>query len=221
MNLQDIVALQDAFVATMLSRIERHARWKTHGRPDRDDLVSEAVAQGWVEFLRLRARGVDPARFGGTFARHMTQRALVGHQIGTPYSRGDAMSRACLYKNGVRVRPVGDRVLLLDAARARAVRPPEPPDITRHPDWAPWRRRFLKSRNATARPLFVRFLRLAHRGYGLSEIARALRIAHGSVRSMARDIRASWAAFRRDPEGYLRGPIRVVPRPEHLRLVRA
>ena len=86
---------QSAFL-TLLPVIGRYARRAfRHLNPaDREEAIAEAVAFAFREFVRLRARAKDPARFPTVLARYSTLAVHNGRRVGTSMASRDVMSVA-------------------------------------------------------------------------------------------------------------------------------
>ncbi|MBX9583971.1 MAG: hypothetical protein K2X87_27035 [Gemmataceae bacterium] len=184
-------AAQAAFLA-ILPSVERHARVAfRHLNPsDREEAAAEAVAHAWVAFLRLWARGKDPARFPTALARFSALAARNGRRVGGRVASRDVMS-AVRREAGVRVArsreeemaggtPAAD--LLPADARGRV------PDLAAfRVDFPAWLRRLTAGRRQAARLLAA--------GYGTGEVASGLGVTAGRVSQLRRELAADWHNF--------------------------
>ncbi len=97
-------ALQHGFLE-LQPVIERHAQMVfRHMRPgEREEAVAETRAAAYVSYLRLRARGKDPAAFPAKLARYATLRVKNDRHVGGRSSSKDVLSRKAQRRRGFRV----------------------------------------------------------------------------------------------------------------------
>ena len=91
---------------TLLPRIETHAAIYFRYIPcpgRRADCVAEATALGWQWFLRLVARGRDPARFPGAFATLLARAVQSGRRVCGGKRSADVLSRLAQRRHGFAV----------------------------------------------------------------------------------------------------------------------
>jgi hypothetical protein len=182
--------LHAAFLA-LLPRIERHARnaFRHLGCPQcRDD----AVALAWRWYLRLVARGKDPAEFVSTFAGYAVRAVRNGRRVCGQEAGQEVLSPRAQARHGFAVLrlPAGPTTLtgspLEEALLDNAVTPPPEAAAFRvdFPAWlATWPER--DRRLIEALGLGERTLALAQK-YGLSP---------GRISQKGREYQGDWQRF--------------------------
>jgi hypothetical protein len=84
-----LASVQAQFEASFLPRIRAHAyRRFFPGRPDREDMIAEAIGHGWAMVYRAWQRGRDLTSCPGIVARRAVLRAAAGERLaGNGYTR--------------------------------------------------------------------------------------------------------------------------------------
>jgi hypothetical protein len=161
----------------------------------RDDLVCEAVALAWAWYVRLRARGRDPAAFPATFARLAAQAAASGRRLCGQEPARDPLSWVCRRRRGFATlplpgpsRPAG---FGLDDALADNTRSPVPTQAQFRADFPAWLGRLPARDRAVA-------LRLAV-GHRTGEVAAAFGLTAARVSQLRGEFRRSYLSFLASP----------------------
>jgi hypothetical protein len=178
-----------AFVS-LVPRLQTHARVRfRHLRPvDREEAVADAVAYGFLSFLRLTRRGKDPAAFPAVFAHFVARAVANGRGV---VRRLSARDLAAARARGGRVTvhglddPMPGGGWWRDLALDRRVRVDD--QAAFNIDFPAW----LASLSAVKR----RVAELLVRGHGTDEAAAATGLSAGRVSQLRRELAASWSAF--------------------------
>jgi hypothetical protein len=112
--------------------------------PDRRaDAVAEAAALAWSWYVRLTARGKDPAAFAGTLARLATRAAACGRRLAGQDRAGDVLAPTCRRRWGFAIvaLPPGTPDPRSEIADALAdnTRSPVPAQVQFRVDFPVWR----------------------------------------------------------------------------------
>jgi hypothetical protein len=93
----------------LIPTIERHARFAFRGRAaaEQEEAAAEAVAAAYESYVKLTARGMNPARnFPSAFAAYAVLHVKAGHHVGSSSSSTDVLSPRAWKKRGFRVEPL-------------------------------------------------------------------------------------------------------------------
>jgi len=85
--------------------IERHARLAFRHLPaaECEEKVAESVAAAFQSYVRLRARGKDPATFPSRLSQYAVLHTKSGRHVGSRWRRRDVLSEAAQQRHGFRV----------------------------------------------------------------------------------------------------------------------
>jgi len=85
--------------------IERHARlaFRHPSAAEREEKVAESVAAAFQSYVRLRARGKDPAAFPSRLSQYAVLHTKSGRHVGSRWRRRDVLSEAAQQRHGFRV----------------------------------------------------------------------------------------------------------------------
>lgn len=174
---------------SLLPHLRTHARFRfRHLNPsDREEAVAEVVAYAFASFLRLRARGKDPAAFPAVFAHFAAKAVANGRRVTPRLSTRDLLGRPRAVR--VAVHKLGDprpdggwwRDLAVDR-RARVVE-----QAAFNIDFPAWL--------ATLPAVKRRAAELLARGHRTDEVAAAARLSAARVSQLRRELADSWFDF--------------------------
>jgi hypothetical protein len=107
-NQKEIEQLKQEFLC-LLPDVERYARhvFRRCRESDREELISETVARGWLGFLRLSARGRDPKQVFSPLLRFSVLAVKVGRRVGGRKNSRELCHRA--RRDGHRICSLEDR----------------------------------------------------------------------------------------------------------------
>lgn len=183
--------------------VERQVRFAFRGRSaaDREEAAAEAVAAAYESYVKLTARGKNPARnFPSAFAAYAILHVKAGHHVGSSSSSTDVLSPRAWKKRGFRVEPLsGSPGVARDPRNPVVHRRPEGDfdeqlrDNTRSPvpDQAAFRvdfPTFLAGLGQRDREL-VKFLALGHSAHSA---ATRFKLSEGRVCQLRKTWRERW-----------------------------
>jgi hypothetical protein len=168
--------------------IQRHARVVFRQLPalDREEAVAEALATGFVSFVRLKARGKNPFAFPSALATFAALHVKNGRRVGSrSYSR-DAFSLSPHKRDGVAQMGLLQTEDWSDALADDSITPILD-QVCFRLDWA----EFLKKQSPRHRQM-IRLLALGHEG---KWVARKFGLSPGRVTQLRKEWQRQWHAF--------------------------
>ncbi len=164
----------------------RVPRWR------RDELVQDVIAQAYVAFVELVARGKAALAYPTVLANYAIRQIRDGRQVGVSRNVQDAMSGYAQRKKGFSIRPLslaatkGDWEDLVEDRRAN------PADIACcRVDFRDWLGQLQRFKRQVA-------LRLAA-GDSTSDTARRLLVSAARVSQLRQELRRNWDQFQAVP----------------------
>jgi hypothetical protein len=192
---------------SLLPRIETHAAIYFRHIPcagRRADCLAEAAALGWQWFLRLAARGRDPAHFAAAFATLLARAVQSGRRLCGGERSGDVLSRLAQIRHGFGVealpattragheelhgRPRGQQLqdLYEERLHDNMMTPPDEQAMFRV-DFADW------VSGLTARER--RLVRAMARNERTADLAQQFGVSAGRISQMRREFEQGWRRF--------------------------
>jgi hypothetical protein len=157
----------------------------------KQDCVCEAVALAWAWYVRLRAKGRDPADFAVTFARLAAKAVGSGRRVCGRERTHDASSPVCQWRRGFTVSPISSLSHPDGTAFDWAVRDnsqtPIPDQVQFRCDFPSWMRGLSELKKRV-----VESLALGHR---TGDVARAAAVSSARISQMRRELRADYMTF--------------------------
>ena len=178
----------DAFLS-LVPRLRTHARarFRYLNPSDREEAVADTVVYGFASFLRLRARGKDPAAFPAVFAHFVAKAVANGRGVVPRLSTRDLLGRPRAVRVAVHKLddPMPDGGWWRDLAVDRRVRVDE--QAAFNIDFPAWL--------ATLPTVKRRAAELLARGHRTDEVATASRLSAARVSQLRRELADSWSDF--------------------------
>jgi hypothetical protein len=164
--------------------------------PDaRADAVSEAVAISWSWYLRLKARGKDPAAFPVSFAVLAVKAVAAGRRLTGQDRANDILSPACRWRRGYRLisLPAGtpEPGTELSDALAENTRSSVPTQVQFRIDFFDWLRQLPARRRRIADRLLA--------GHRTQDVAREAGVTAARVSQVRAELRRDYVRFLAGP----------------------
>jgi hypothetical protein len=190
---------QQAFVAEILPRVERHARAYFRHLPcpqSRQDAVAEAVALAWKWVLRLCARGKDVAGFVTVLAAYAARAVGSGRKACGTEAGKDALAPRAQRRAGFTVAPLPDGSSLrgnaFDEALQDNTRSEVPDQVAFRLDFPAWR-----GRQADRDRRLIDLLMVGERG---KDVSAAFGLSEGRISQKRRWFLEDWRRFHGEAE---------------------
>ena len=179
------------FLSRVLPTVRRVAgirfrRWRAF---DREDAIAHAIAAALVAYLRLRARGKNPASFPCQLADFAIRHVHSGRRIGCRDNSRDVASLQCQRKGLFSVQPLSDlasdwqSLLLVDRGGS------SPAEIASlRIDFGAWLQQLSPRNRIIANCLAA--------GDRTTDVARRFRLSPSRISQLRREFAQSWFAFR-------------------------
>jgi hypothetical protein len=192
-------AVEERFLE-LLPMIRRRAQtafrdWDVEAR---EDAVTEVVANSFVAFARLAARGKVEIAFATALARFAVRQFHAGRRVGNRFTIRDVLSSAARRRRGL----VVERLDRVDPATGEWLEAVVNDYSTPVADQAAFRCDF-PAWLGKQRPRDRRIAAALALGHTTADVARQFRISAGRVSQLRRELRNSWLAFHGDERGVI------------------